>query len=334
MIENRSQNKLVTVLRPIILSPVYAFLPSFQRIYFTVDKTFNMPSPTSVKVQILNAFVDNNAGGNPAGVVLHADDLTNEQKQAVAAKAGLSEVAFVSQSSVADYKLDFFTPTRQIAHCGHATIATFSYLAQMGFIKNNPTSKETIDGRREIILKNDLAFMEQKAPRYLAVPNEETAILDALHISRNELLEAAPILIVHTGNSFAIIGVQNLEILKNIQPDLEAISRISDAFDLVGFYVFCPQTNIAGRDAATRMFAPRYGIAEESATGMAAGPLACYLYNQMGLQKSTVLIEQGWYMQPASPSLLRIELTIENEKITKLMAGGKGKLQSLITIEI
>lgn len=292
-----------------------------------------MNHPIDVNVQILNAFVDNNTGGNPAGVVLNADHLTHEQKQAVAAKVGLSEVAFVSHSSIADHKLDFFTPTRQIAHCGHATIATFSYLAQLGFLTNRNTSKETIDGRREIILQDDLAFMEQSAPRYFSAP-DETAILKALRIDKEDVLTNAPITIVNTGNAFAIVGVQNTTILSHIQPDLDAISKISDELGLIGFYVFCQQTNIPGRDATTRMFAPSYGIAEESATGMAAGPLACYLYDQMQLQKPTILIEQGWYMNPPSPSLLRIELTLEQGKITRLMAGGKGKVASAIVVEI
>ena len=103
-----------------------------------------MDNSKKIEVQILNAFVDNNKGGNPAGVVLNADNLTNEQKLKIAKKVGLSETAFVSKSEIADFKLDFFTPTRQIAHCGHATIATFSYLSQSGLIKNTLSSKETM----------------------------------------------------------------------------------------------------------------------------------------------------------------------------------------------
>ena len=61
-----------------------------------------------IKVQILNAFVDNNKGGNPAGVVFDADDLSIKEKQEIAAKIGYSETAFVSKSNIADYKLDFF----------------------------------------------------------------------------------------------------------------------------------------------------------------------------------------------------------------------------------
>ena len=103
-----------------------------------------MDNSKKIEVQILNAFVDNNTGGNPGGVVLNADNLTNDQKLKIAANIGLSETAFVSKSDIAGFKLDFFTPTRQIAHCGHATIATFSYLSQSGLIKSSLSSKKQL----------------------------------------------------------------------------------------------------------------------------------------------------------------------------------------------
>lgn len=120
-----------------------------------------------VQVRIVNAFVDGEQGGNPAGVVLQADALDRLQKQAIAAQVGLSETAFVSRSRCAAFKLEFFTPTRQIPHCGHATVATFSLLRQLGQLGEGWTSKETLDGDRAILLQGDMAFMEQREPRYL-----------------------------------------------------------------------------------------------------------------------------------------------------------------------
>ena len=114
-----------------------------------------------VQVQVINAFSINGKGGNPAGVVFDADNMSTQQKQAIATKAGFPETAFVSASKLADFKLEFFTPTKQIAHCGHATIATFSYLKSIGKIPADHSSKETIDGNRSILFKNGLAFMEQ-----------------------------------------------------------------------------------------------------------------------------------------------------------------------------
>ncbi|MFL5744286.1 MAG: PhzF family phenazine biosynthesis protein [Niastella sp.] len=293
-----------------------------------------MDNSKKIEVQILNAFVDNNKGGNPAGVVLNADNLTNEQKLKIAKKVGLSETAFVSKSEIADFKLDFFTPTRQIAHCGHATIATFSYLSQSGLIKNTLSSKETIDGIREILLKDDLAFMEQKAPLYTNVDKQEEQILRSLGLTKSDLLKETPILLVNTGNSFVLVPVKSAEILKNIKPDYALISQISDELNLIGYYVFCTETSSPIRDATTRMFAPRYGIAEEAATGMAAGPLACYFFDILGIKKDRMLIEQGWFMGQPSQSLIIADLSLDNGKITKIMVGGKGILMTSLSVEI
>src|SRR5688500_18227218 len=98
----------------------------------------------TVDVLIIHAFSIENSGGNPAGVVLHADELSSIQMQRIAKEIGYPETAFVSRSSLADFKLDFFTPTKQIPHCGHATIATFNYLKQTGVITKNDSSKETV----------------------------------------------------------------------------------------------------------------------------------------------------------------------------------------------
>src|SRR6478609_4197772 len=148
-----------------------------------------------VEVQIVNAFVYNNEGGNPAGVVLDADRFTNDEKLKIASKVGVSETAFVSKSNLADFKLDFFTPNRQIAHCGHATIATFSYLAQLGRVPHKNSSKETIDGRREILIKDDLAFMEQRAAQYLEPTQLHQKILQSLQLHESDLIEDKPIVV-------------------------------------------------------------------------------------------------------------------------------------------
>lgn len=287
-----------------------------------------------IEVQIINAFVDNEQGGNPAGVVLNADNFTNSQKLLIASKVGLSETAFVSKSDVADFKLDFFTPNRQIAHCGHATIATFSYLSQSGKIGQSNTSKETIDGVREILIKDDFAFMEQKAPKFIDVSSKKDDILRSLSLQETDILEDSPILLVNTGNSFIIVPVKDSAILKNIQPNFELISQISEALDLIGYYVFTTDMTNLERDVNTRMFAPRYGIEEEAGTGMAAGPLACYFYEILNVKKQRFLIQQGHFMSTPSPSLIIVDLIIEDNKIIKLMAGGKGASISQIMIDL
>ena len=81
-----------------------------------------------VHVYVMSAFSKENKGGNKAGVVLNREDLTVRQKMAIAKELGYSETAFVTHSDVADYKIEYFTPTDEVPLCGHATIATFSLL--------------------------------------------------------------------------------------------------------------------------------------------------------------------------------------------------------------
>ena len=284
-----------------------------------------------VTVQILNAFAENGKGGNPAGVVLNADELSDKNKLEISKKVGVSETAFVSKSKTEDFKLDFFTPNKQIAHCGHATVATFSYLKQIGALKNNSASKETIDGKRKIEIMGDLAFMEQLAPKYTDVRHKEGVILKSLGLKRTDLIPNAPIQLVNTGNSFIIVPVKSNEILKNILPDFDLISEVSDELDLIGYYVFSTDIKY---DATSRMFGPRYGILEESGTGMAAGPLGCYLFDILKIKKRNFHIQQGRYMKKPSPSLIIVKLRIDNEKIKDLMAGGKGILNKQLEVEI
>lgn len=277
---------------------------------------------TPVEVHIVHAFTDGDAGGNPAAVVLDADALDASQRLALASRIGLSETAFVSRSDSETIRLEFFTPTRQIAHCGHATVATFGLLRQLGRIGDGNHSKETIDGRREVIADGDWIWMEQRMPRYEDLP--ATSMLAARVAASLGLKQAPPISFVDTGNRFAVIELLDTRALAAIKPDLPAIDAISQARDLIGYYLYTRRGVPAGRDATTRMFAPRYGIAEEAATGMAAGPLACLLYrdHRAGLEQ---VFEQGRYMATPSPSELRVRLECDDAGIVRLFAGGRAR---------
>lgn len=296
-----------------------------------------MDELTQVTVHIVNAFIDDNVGGNPAGVVVDANRLSSAQKLRIAQSIGLSETAFVSASATATLKLEFYTPSRQIAHCGHATIATFSLLRQLGMLHEGKHSKETIDGNRTVILESDMAFMEQRAPsfRYLdragAVSNR---VLTSLALADRQLLEGCAPCVVDTGNSFLLLAVDSDATLSALQPDLSIVSEVSEALGLVGFYPFSLVTKKTGRQAAARMFAPRFGIDEEAGTGMAAGSLACWLHEVLGNRRSTYLLEQGWFMHPPSPCAITVNLTREDLEIVGLMAGGRAKALRTVCVAL
>lgn len=287
-----------------------------------------------VTVKKVNAFVDGGKGGNPAGVVLDAEGFSKETKQFIAARVGFSETAFVSHSNIADFKVEFFTPVRQVADCGHATVATFSYLIQLGKIKGNKSSKEIIDGKRNIFISGDKVFMEQRVPYYKKLIDEAPGVLSSLGLKSSDLLDGHEPVIANNGADRLIVPLQDEDAMKRINPHFMAIKDVCERLGVVEYYVFSPETRASNRDAGARMFAPLIGIPEESATGMAAGPLACFLYDYLEIKKSRIIIEQGHLMAPPSPGEIIAELTCNNGKITRLLVGGEAVVSDSIEIEL
>ena len=290
-----------------------------------------------VKVRLVNAFVADGRGGNPAGVVLQADGLSTVQKQAIAAQVGHSETAFVSRSDSAAFKLEFFTPTRQIAHCGHATVASFALLRQLGQVSEGWTSKETIDGNRNILIKGDMAFMEQLRPEYRRLDDDPQlieALMAALGIDPGQLLAGYWPMRVSTGGAFVLVPLASAARVAALQPDQQALAKLSERLDLIGFYAFSTDTHEPQRAAGARMFAPYYGIVEEAATGMAAGPLACFLHEQMGVSGVRLLIEQGYLMHPPSPSVITVDLQLAGQSIERLLAGGRARVMHEVDLHL
>ncbi|MFB9148960.1 PhzF family phenazine biosynthesis protein [Roseovarius ramblicola] len=149
-------------------------------------------------------------------------------------------------------------------------------------------------------------------------------VLEALNLDETALIAGVAPTVVDTGNRFMLVGLGAVDALRAVGPDMAAIEDISERLDLIGFYVFAPLDGDAV--ATTRMFAPRYGIDEEAATGMAAGPLGCLLHDRLGAKKDRILIEQGALMTPPSPSLLDVRLTRSAREIAGLMVGGYGRV--------
>ncbi|HEX8864792.1 MAG TPA: PhzF family phenazine biosynthesis isomerase, partial [Lentzea sp.] len=78
-----------------------------------------------------SAFTKDPEGGNPAGVVLDASGLSDDEMLVIAAKVGYSETAFVLPSGKGrEFDVRYFSPKAEVPFCGHATIATAVALAE------------------------------------------------------------------------------------------------------------------------------------------------------------------------------------------------------------
>jgi PhzF family phenazine biosynthesis protein len=253
-----------------------------------------------MNLHIVNAFTADGQNGNPAGVVLSADALSARDMLRTAARAGLSETAFVSSSKVATRKVRFFTPTTEVDLCGHATIATWSLLHELGIVPAGSYSQETLAGVLKVVIQKDgLVFMEQAKARFFEKVLA-TNIVHMLGIAKSEFHASLQPQIVSTGIKDLLVPVVNAAALAHVRPDLKAIAEFSRQHDISGFHVFA-LLNELDLVAAARNFAPADGIPEECATGTSNGALLCYLKNENALAKQDMYkIEQGKAMGKVS----------------------------------
>lgn len=292
---------------------------------------------SAIAVYQVQAFSEQPTGGNGAGVVLQTfaepDLLDDTQMQAIAAYMGYSETAFVFPSSKADFKVRFFTGVGEVDLCGHATIATFKTMLELGRIEPGQYHQETLAG----VLKLDLpdintVFMTQAVPKFLD-QLDRAEIARSLNLSVDELHPDLPVQIVSTGLPDVLVPVCSLEILKRMTPDFDAVRAMSERFDTVGYHVFSLETLDATSTAHCRNLAPRFGIPEEAATGTANGALSAFLY-QYGCIDSTQMgslsFEQGYVLN--SPSTIQARLSLEATQILRVEVGGTACLTGQVEL--
>ncbi|NVC96084.1 PhzF family phenazine biosynthesis protein [Vibrio natriegens] len=277
-----------------------------------------------VEAFLVNSFTENGTGGNPAGVVLHADQLSDKEKLRVAQAVGYSETAFVSRDDEVDFELSFFTITGEVDFCGHATLAAFSTMYQGGIITDGKYLQRTKAGLLAVTIEeNGHIVMDQKLPEYRGEFSYEDVSkligLDSIILESTQL----PIEVISTGLPDIIVPVP-YGYLDKIQVNENLTSDFCKRHDVIGIHAFelCEKASMV--TASCRNFAPLFGIPEESATGSASGALACYLTKHLRHTHSiSFTFEQGRAMECTS----RITASVESSEqgIIKVKVGGFAK---------
>jgi trans-2,3-dihydro-3-hydroxyanthranilate isomerase len=244
----------------------------------------------------IDAFTDEPFQGNSAGVV-YSDELTKEEMQLIAREFNVSETAFISKSTEADFNLQWFTPTVEVKLCGHATIASIHYLKQMRIIPDNSSlTFNTLSGILKGSTKNGIHSLGLPVPDLKIFEGNKEEIINALNCSNAIDQEKFPFILDDGG--YLYIHISSLSELINLKPDYKAIMDLSSArkgYD--AFTLFTTETIEKENHAHLRFFAPFYGIDEDPVTGSANGPLLLVL-RHLGLieentEGKTYTFEQG-----------------------------------------
>lgn len=240
-----------------------------------------MPTPQLFHI---DSFTRKPFRGNPAGVVLFADSLSETQMQDIARELKHSETAFVMEPSGEDHDVHirYFTPTTDVPICGHATIAAHYARAKWLGLGNDLVRQKTGAGIQAITIRrtgDDYRITMHQGSLSFGAPFDEVIrarIAAALGLQSEDLVASLPVQIVSTGHSKVIIPLTDEVVLDAIAPDHAALTDLSTKVGCNGYFPFQIRRDaVAATDG--RMFAPAIGIAEDPVTGNANGPLGAYL---------------------------------------------------------
>ncbi|NHJ05870.1 MAG: PhzF family phenazine biosynthesis protein [Candidatus Heimdallarchaeota archaeon] len=283
----------------------------------------------------VDAFTDKPFFGNPTAVVLDADEFTPELKQFLASEMNLPITAFVLKSKKADFKIEYYTPKKEIEIGGHATIAVFWLLAEIGKIKpDNDYAKVTQETKLgilpvEIFWKKgilDKVLMTQLKPTFTEVDLSIQKLADILGIrpDKIECNDQLPLVVASTGSPKLLVLITSKEMTDAMVPKFDDIERLCRRLKCDGIHLYTFDTYLEGSTCYTRHFEPYRGAPETPISGMANGALGAFLVEKGFAQPGTFYIEQGESVERAGKVEVKIE--VNNKKVSSVKIGGKAKI--------
>jgi PhzF family phenazine biosynthesis protein len=256
--------------------------------------------------------------GNPAGVVLNGEDLSEEQMREVAEKVGFNETAFPLKSNNADIRIRYFTPGHEINLCGHATMATIYSLKTNGLLGDKTDfTIETKAGILPVSLKsysNDRLYitMKQASPQFQDFNGSYQDLAISMGIEMDDIETELPTLYGSTGTWTLLIPIKSLDVFKRMKPNNKLFPDILKEMPSASIHPFCLETYDPNAHMHARHFSsPFSGTIEDPVTGTASGVMGSYYatyINKNSASSLKLLIEQGHEIGRDG----RIQVTVTN----------------------
>lgn len=246
----------------------------------------------TIPILQVDAFAHQPFSGNSAAVCLLDTEKDDDWMQSMATEMNLSETAFVRKSN-AGFRLRWFTPTKEVDLCGHATLAAAHALWEQEWLAT--------DEKAHFQTRSGLLIAEKHQDKIqLDFPSTPAKTVE----NTRELLLA---LDLSSGNVFSnqvdyLIEVDDEAVVYNLKPDFAALSKIKTR----GVIVTALSTN-EKYDFVSRFFAPAFGIDEDPVTGSAHCTLAPFWAEK--LHKTTLQAFQ------ASVRGGEVDIKLEGERV-------------------
>lgn len=220
----------------------------------------------SIPYYQVDAFTNRMFAGNPAGVCLLTDWLSDTHLQSIAAENNLAETAFVVQRGQ-HFDLRWFTPTVEMDLCGHATLAPAHVIFQHLGYRGAVVSFHTRSGVLTVTRGGGLLTLDFPARPPLPCP-VPADLIEGVGCNPSFIGKARDYLVV----------LESEQAVRKLQPNMSALMRI----DCLGIIVTGPGEE---HDFVSRFFAPRAGVPEDPVTGSAHCTLIPYWAERLGKSK-------------------------------------------------
>ena len=220
----------------------------------------------------VDAFADRPFTGNPAAVIPLDGWLDDSILQAVAAENNLAETAFVVPATgSADYELRWFTPTVEVALCGHATLATGHVLLSRDPGRRVVRFRTRKSGNLEVRRAAGGGY-ELDLPAWRPSPKPLAKIAAAMGGSPLDTLW-------HDGG-YSVIVYPDEAAIRALSPDFRALRSMGDI-------LYIATARGTATDVVSRVFAPGAGIDEDPVTGAAHCVITPYWAERLGKDRFT-----------------------------------------------
>lgn len=209
----------------------------------------------------VDAFADRPFSGNQAAVMPLTEWLDDAVLQAIGEENNFAETAFFLPDATgeADFELRWFTPTVEIALCGHATLASGHVVLTQDSARNEVTFRTRKAG--VLTVERDGDAYSVGLPTYPPTPKP---MPDIVAMVGGDPVETA----FHAGRYNVLRYASAAEVLA-LDPDLRALKALGNE----QFICTAPGDDT---DVLSRIFVPGGGVDEDSVTGSAHAVLTPY----------------------------------------------------------
>ena len=288
----------------------------------------------TLNVLLVDAFCDQAFAGNPAGVVLDGEGLSDAAMQKVARELNASETAFAVGIGPKHARLRYFTPACEVNYCGHATVAALSALVWENRVDLGEEPLELTLQTKAGVLSARLhphpyygveVVQTQAKPLFADFGYSLDLLGAVLGLESYQIPAGWPLGRAYTGLWALVVPVASADAMRAAKPDFVALAQLNEKLGCASTHLYTFQGE---RQILCRDFSPAVGVNEDPVTGSASGATAALLVKENAVKRTppTTIVQMEQGANLGRPGRVRIEVDHEDSEVRAVRMAGTAVL--------